>query len=155
MKYLFFLFLPPFAHFTHSQAVRLSVPRLHRSSRKAKSFSTQTQLNLFLASIHQSQGQNGPPSLPIQEPCSQPNHVRLLREIRNYTKVVKYTNYQLLHGFSSRKIALRFPTPQHFLLRNCPTKYTFLCAKPQIPQNKRKKYTIGLLLAFLSHCLYI
>jgi hypothetical protein len=47
-----FLFLPPFAHFTQTQAVRLSFPRLHRSSRKAKSFSTQTQLNLFLASIH-------------------------------------------------------------------------------------------------------
>ena len=62
------------------------------------------------------QGTKRPPSLPIQDPCSRPNHVRKLRAIRNYTKVVKYTNYQLLHGFSSRKKALRFPTPQHFLL---------------------------------------
>ena len=106
MKYLFFLFLPPFAHFTRSQAVRLSVPRLHRSSRKAKSFSTQTQLNLFLASIHQSQGQNGPPSLPIQEPCSRPNTIRIPR---TYTKLVKYANnshlrhcFQLISVFPSR-----------------------------------------------------
>ena len=39
---IFFLFLPPFAHFTQTQAVRLSFPRLQRSSRKAKSIVFQT-----------------------------------------------------------------------------------------------------------------